>query len=202
MSTQVPDGDNPAMDVHSHGSEDGPGLGCPETRQPDGTLLGYCQRRGGGPVTERLSDLSDDALAWIAERPGVASDERVTEIATELLALRAQQAPTTDEPAAWGLVDDADTVVSASHYRLSIERLGEQRGQRLVPLHRHPAPATDEETVKRAVIAFIDARPRETDMDDMTGQETWDAAPQWWRDNRTRQMRAAIKAAQGGGDRG
>jgi hypothetical protein len=30
------------MPVHNHGTEDGPGLACRETRQPDGSLKGEC----------------------------------------------------------------------------------------------------------------------------------------------------------------
>lgn len=60
------------------------------------------------------------------------------------------------------------------------------------------ARGLDGAALERAVVAFLDARPRETDMDDMTGRETWEAAPHWWRDTRTRQMRAALTAALGG----
>lgn len=50
-----------------------------------------------------MSDLTDDALAWITEQPGVASDERIVEIAAELLRLRAvvgahPTGPDQDEP--------------------------------------------------------------------------------------------------------
>lgn len=41
--------------VHNHGTEDGEGLACPETRLPDGTLQGKCMaRKSKSEIIEEL----------------------------------------------------------------------------------------------------------------------------------------------------
>lgn len=36
-----------SMSIHNHGSEEGDGLSCPETRQDDGSLQGKCMEETG-----------------------------------------------------------------------------------------------------------------------------------------------------------
>lgn len=51
------------MPVHNHGTEDGPGLACKETRQPDGSLRGACL-----PTKDYAKEFAADMRAFISNK--------------------------------------------------------------------------------------------------------------------------------------
>jgi len=146
-------------------------------------------------VTERLDGPDLDRIERQARAVGRGPYLRETLALLALArdALRAQQAPTTDEPAAW-LVEYVDEDSEEMVYldRRLADVYADQEGGEVVPLYRHPAPATDEETVDRMARALY-ARFAHADWEQVDGlvRNEWRA-----------EAHRLFRVAQGGGDRG
>ncbi len=56
--------------IHNHGTEDGPGLSCPEARRHDGTLRGACLPRERWTFRTRVTLLGQDWYVWDCQDTG------------------------------------------------------------------------------------------------------------------------------------